>query len=135
MAIVAGSAVLWMLPAIHENDAVGMGPTDVKNKDALKFGKLDELDAVGRQELPGSARGLATRVRFELVRPPILVHRLRPRLERDFTHFRFWELRTAASAASEPSASARSGVVRIHHAFGAAASGQPDAYLSGSWTH
>src|SRR5882672_10193937 len=82
VAVVARAQFLRMRAAVHVDDAEGVRPADVEDVEALDLGQLDELDAVGREELPRGARRLAARVRLELVHLPRVVERARPRLER-----------------------------------------------------
>ena len=72
-----------MRAAVGVDGAIGVRPADVEDVDPLDLGKIDELDAVRRQELPHEARGLAPRVGLELVDAAIGEERLRPRLEGD----------------------------------------------------
>ena len=73
-----------------------MRPADIEDVDTLQIGVLDELRAVGREELAQHPRGLAARVRLELVLLTILPERLRPRLE--------WHLVTRRRNVSETEA-------------------------------
>jgi hypothetical protein len=56
---------------------------DIEHVRALDLRQFKELDAVRREELSGDTRGLAPRMRLELVRTAILGQRLRPRLVGD----------------------------------------------------
>ena len=82
VAVVGGREVGRVRPSVHVDGAERVRAADVEDVDALGFGQLDELHAVGRQELPRRPRRLAPRVRLELVLLPIVVHRLGPRLKR-----------------------------------------------------
>jgi hypothetical protein len=75
---------------------------DVEDEDALQFWKLDELDAVRRQELADASRWLAARVRLELVLSAIGVDRSRPWLKRDLRTGRIGCGRAATARKPDP---------------------------------
>src|SRR5262245_58984635 len=94
VAVVGWLQILRVAPAVHVNRAEGVRTADVEDEDALDFRNLENLCAVGRQELTLHSRRLAPRVRLELVEPAILGDRLRPRLIRNL------RTTTAANAAT-----------------------------------
>lgn len=53
-----------MRTSIHVNRPVRVRSTDIKKINALDFGHVDELHAVGRDELPRTSRDFAARVGF-----------------------------------------------------------------------
>src|SRR5215217_4585181 len=82
MAVVTGLEIGWMRPAVHVDGPVGVRPADVEDVEPLDLGEVDDLDPIGRQELPGDAGRLAPRVRLQLVLETIVQDLPRPRLER-----------------------------------------------------
>jgi len=49
-----------------------MWSADIHDHDPFQFREVDDLDIVGREELPRATRGLAAGVGFELVRTPVV---------------------------------------------------------------
>ena len=82
MPVIGGREVLRVRAPVHVDGAERVRTTDVEDVDALRLGQLDELDAVGRQELAGRARRLAAACAARARSSADVVHRFRPRLER-----------------------------------------------------
>src|SRR2546421_7267697 len=75
-----------MGPAIHINDAEGMGPADIKDIHFLEFRHVHEIDAIRRLKLTRDSGSVTSRMRLQLVNLAILIKRFRPRLERNRIH-------------------------------------------------
>src|SRR6187549_2705329 len=72
MPVEAGAQVRGMWPAVHVNGSERMWSADIHDHDPFQFREVDDLDIVGREELPRATRGLAAGVGFELVRTPVV---------------------------------------------------------------
>src|SRR5204862_239463 len=62
VAVIAGLEILRMRTAVHVNRPVGVRSTDIKNVHTLDFRHIDELYAVGRDELSRTSGDFAARV-------------------------------------------------------------------------
>src|SRR5690349_4979820 len=89
MPVVAGLEILRVRPSIHIDRAIGMRTTDVEDVNQLLLGKLDELHSIRRDELPGSSRSLAPRMRLVAFKSllAIIMQRPGPILERHVLNF------------------------------------------------
>src|SRR5437016_14587556 len=62
--VVTGLHSLRVRASVHVNSPKRVRAADIENVHPLQFRKVDKLHAVGRDELPRSARDLTARMRF-----------------------------------------------------------------------